>query len=265
MPVNKITLFTLAASLLIIVILLLSAPFQTPESALRIGYAIERPYAYTNEQGELTGAYIETAKIIAEQVGTDDIEWVQLRFDKLLSSLQQGHIDLVGSGMFKTPGREKNVDFSIPFLKIRSAIIVDKTLAAALDNRRTEDPLIIAVQAGSVEATRLKQEQTVTSISALEVPYPHTGFNSLATGLSDGLYLTRPTLESLNRQHGNQYQIIPESELVGEFNKLGIAFVFNKNDDQLREEWNTAAENWVGSSAHIRLISRFGFDRQDLP
>jgi polar amino acid transport system substrate-binding protein len=266
MAEKRATLLVILATVVLIVVFFTFSALSPPtDSSLRVGYAIERPYAYLNDQGELTGAYIKTAEKIARRMDTEEIEWIQIRFDKLLSNLRQGHIDLVGSGMYHTRQRDKHFDFSIPFMEVDSAIIVDKSLQPAIENRTLEAPITIAVQAGSVEASRLDKKTTQTELTALEVPYPQTGLESLEAGLSDGLYLSNPSLETIKRRHRQQYEIIAESALVGNFEKLDIGFVFNENDDELRKQWNEASANWVGSDEHIELITRFGFSRDNLP
>lgn len=262
MAEKHLTMLALSAVAAISAVLIsLTSSSPQPVSTLRIGYAIERPYAYLNSHGELTGAYIETAEKIAERMETENVEWVQIRFDKLLTSLKQGHIDLIGSGMYLTEERDKDFDFSHPFLKVDSAIIIDKS-ETLIPDIQDEPAMTIAVQAGSVEARRL---QSAAWINALPVPYPQTGIEALESGISDGLYLSKPTLKTIQRQNRGQYEIVPESCLVGNFRELGIGYVFNDDDDELRRKWNQASADWIGSQEHIRIVSRFGFSEHNLP
>ncbi|GEM_PF-3312771 len=265
MAEHKVTLLALAAVATLAAVLI-SFPDTRPQtdSALRIGYAIERPYAYINQQGELTGASIESAAKIAKQLHTDNIEWVQLRFDKLLTSLRQGHIDVIGSGMYQTPEREKHFDFSLPFLEADSAIMLRRASSSANGNIDNKPATTIAVQAGSVEAERLESTSSSHNLTALKVPHPKTGLEALQTGLSDGLYLSKPSLEAIQRRQQQNYDIVPESQLIGQFKQLNIGFVFNR-EDELLKQWNEASKHWLGSDEHIQLISRFGFSQDNLP
>lgn len=264
-PKQIVTGLTILLLITAVMIMSLTKGFESSKSHLRIAYATERPYAYYDQDGNLTGAYVETAEYIASQMGIDSIDWVQIRFDKLISTLRSNHVDVIGSGMFITSEREEKVDFSVPFMTIKSAVIVDTNKVTDIKASDGKNRFTIAVQAASVEASRIKQTQHQNQLLALEVPSTATGIQALKTGLSDGLYLTTPTVEAIQSAHSNRYDIIPESELVGEFKKLGIGFVFNKNDKKLRQQWNSIARDWIGSDQHIKLISHFGFDRRDLP
>lgn len=74
-------------------------------STIRIGYAVEAPYAFLTTDGEVTGESPEIAKRVARQLGFNNIIWRQTEFGDLLDELEAGRIDVIAAGMFVTPVR----------------------------------------------------------------------------------------------------------------------------------------------------------------
>ncbi len=59
---------------------------------------------------ELMGVDIELGKALAKQLGTE-IEWSEIGFEQMVSSLNTGRADLVLSGMSDLPKRRETMDF----------------------------------------------------------------------------------------------------------------------------------------------------------
>ena len=84
--------------------------------ALRVCVLPDRlPFAYSNEQGQLTGFDVEMAHRLAHDLGTR-LEFVQTVLDDLPAVLERGGCDLAMSGIPVTPLRASAVVFSEPYL-----------------------------------------------------------------------------------------------------------------------------------------------------
>ena len=59
---------------------------------------------------ELMGVDIELGKALAKQLGTE-IDWAEIGFEQMVSSLNTGRVDLVLSGMSDLPARRETMDF----------------------------------------------------------------------------------------------------------------------------------------------------------
>ncbi len=59
---------------------------------------------------ELMGVDIELGKALAKQLGSE-IEWSEIGFEQMVSSLKTGRVDLVLSGMSDLPARRETMDF----------------------------------------------------------------------------------------------------------------------------------------------------------
>lgn len=92
---------------------------------LRIAYGDENPYAYTAEDGTVTGQSVDTHVYILEQLGisADQIEWKNTKWEALIPGLGSAH-DMVIAGMYITPERCEAVAFANPDYIMPDALMV---------------------------------------------------------------------------------------------------------------------------------------------
>ncbi|MGE3376542.1 MAG: ectoine/hydroxyectoine ABC transporter substrate-binding protein EhuB [Vicinamibacteria bacterium] len=236
---------------------------------LRIGYAVEAPYAFIGSDGLVTGESPELAKLVARQMGVQRIEWILTTFDALIPDLREGRFDVVASGLFVTPEREALVAFAEPSLAVRAGLLVRKDNPQRLFDYRDAiaDPAArIAVVAGSVEEHRLRA-RGLPPTRTLLVPDAITGCRAVESGAADALALSRPTTRLMARQFpGLESMAVVGSEAPGgpeaEFQ---VAAAFSRSRPALRKAWNAAQARVVGGPEHLRAIAPFGFEAADLP
>jgi polar amino acid transport system substrate-binding protein len=84
-------------------------------ATIRVAYADEAPYAYTGDDGAVTGQSVDTQLYLLEQLGikADQIEWKLTEWDSLITGLGTNH-DIVIAGMYVTPERCEAVAFANP-------------------------------------------------------------------------------------------------------------------------------------------------------
>lgn len=235
---------------------------------IRIGYAVEAPYAYIGAAGRVTGESPEVARRIVERLHIPHIEWRLAEFAELISELEDGRIDVIAAGMFITPARARRVVFSEPSFHVRQGLLVARgnphalhAYADILKDRR----LKLAVLSGSIEEAMLKDMGVGTS-QLLSVPDAATGRAAVDTDAAQGLALSLPPLRWLMRQEGHARTEIatPFAPPVSRHMGFG-AFAFRKNDLRLQSAWNMAQAAYIGSAAHRELLAGFGFEAEELP
>lgn len=267
MPVGAIALLLLAPTLR-------HDRSTLPLERLRIGYAVEAPYAFLAEAGEPTGESPALARLIAGRIGIRRIDWIQTSFDMLLTDLEMNRFDVVAAGMFVTPERVARVAFSQPTFHARQALLVrrgnPRNLHSYADAAATAG-VTIAVVAGSVEAGLLSG-LGMADERLLQVPDAVTGKSAVATGLADGLALSSPTVRWMAAQDrsGAIEVATPFRQSDSNANmRFGFgAFAFRPGDHALRNAWNAAMPDVVGSAEHLQAVAPFGFTRdeiEDLP
>lgn len=226
--------------------------------AVRVGYAVETPYAFVDKAGRVSGADPETARLVASRLGWT-IEWVQTGFADLIPELLEGRFDLIAAGLFITPQRERLVRFAAPHLRARPGLLVPagnpKALGGYADLRSPR--VRIAVLAGSVEEKRLAAR---SSAPLLSLPDARAGAAAVQTGLVDALALSLPTVRSMAREH-------PGLEAVRATDGVPapVAAAFRPAERDLISAWSKAQAGVVGGEAHLRAIAPFGFEADDVP
>ena len=92
--------------------------------SLRVGFAVEAPYAFINAQGRVTGEAPEVFRHMAQRVGIEQIDWIRLDFANLLPELRLGRIDAIAAGMYITPERAEQAAFTRPTATVRTAVVL---------------------------------------------------------------------------------------------------------------------------------------------
>lgn len=238
---------------------------------LRIGYAVEAPYAFITPQGEVTGQSPELAQRIAARLGIPNVEWRLVEFGELISELRLGRIDVIAAGMFITRERAKLVSFSEPIFRAQPGLLVARGNPHGLHSYTdilAQQRVRVAVLSGAVEGEALRQAG-LDEDRLVVVPDAQTGSVAVQTGLADALALTAPTINwMVLRQPSPKTEVAsPFSQPGGDFDKCqGYgAFVFRKQDEELQEAWNREQSAYFATDEYRRLMESFGFGPDDMP
>ncbi len=232
------------------------------DAGLRIGYAVEPPYAFLTADGEVTGEAPEIVRHVAAQLGIKHIEWRQVEFGKLIDALETGQIDVIAAGMFITPEREERVRFSVPTLQVHPGLLVARGNPKRISSYReaaARDDVFIAVLAGAVEE-RILRQLGAPDERLVVVPDAPTGRQAIETGLADALLLSEPTVRWMAHQAElGQTESVETSFQAGEAEAYGRpAFAFRSDDQGLWEVWNVALQAYLHSPEHTALLARLG-------
>lgn len=228
---------------------------------VRIGYAVEPPYAFVAPSGRVSGETPETARLVAERLRWQ-IDWVQTDFDALIPQLQDDRFDVIASGLFITPQRQAIVSFARPELRVSGGMVLrhdDVRAFRSLQELAASNRIRAAVLASSVEESALRGLQGARLVV---VPDAHTGATAVKAGLVDVLVISYPSARALVGAipHLRAVQVA-HSE-----NESLVAAAFRPADRGLLATWNVALANVLGSEPHRRVLLELGFDPlQDIP
>ncbi len=241
------------------------------EGVIRIGYAVEAPYAFLDARGEPTGLEVDVARSVAVSLKIPRMDWIQTDFALLLSELEEGRFDAVAAGVFITSERAKRVLFSEPTFRVRQALLVRTgnpsglhAYEDALGNEGTK----IAVLHGSIEEGMIR-DMGLPKSRIVVVPDALTGRMAVETGLVDGLALSLPAVRNMALRQ--MLGLTEAAEPFAQPSRPGVRFmgygavVFRKTDHSLCREWNRGLKAFVGSEEHHRLLARYGLTPGDLP
>ncbi len=127
------------------------------------------PFEYIDDTtGKYTGFDVELMEAIAAKLGVA-VEWQEMEFDLLLSSLQAGEMDAVIACMTIRPDRLEQADFTDPYIISKDAILIkkgsglvilDPATTAGMNEEQLLEPLKTAiaglrvgVQSGTIQET----------------------------------------------------------------------------------------------------------------
>jgi polar amino acid transport system substrate-binding protein len=234
--------------------------------SLRVGFAVEVPYAYVDAQGQVTGEAPEIFRLMAQRLGIERIDWVRMDFASLLPELQLGCIDAIAAGMFVTPDRQRLAAFTHPTARVRPALIVRQgeqrvpLRPVTTDLERASAILWVTVH-GATENSLLLQAGVPTERIAT-VPQAERGLRSVAEGHADALAISAVTAWHLVATHP-QWPL--EVRTLGDAPAGFPAFVFRHDDLPLRDAMDKALQTYLGTEEHQALVRGFGFTSEEMP
>lgn len=238
---------------------------------IRIGYAVEAPFAFITPEGKVTGESPEIARVISARLGIPRVVWRLATFGDLIEGLGAERFDVIAAGMFITPERQQRVAFSLPTVQVGPGLLVRKGNPLALhsyaDVIRCGEARV-AVLAGSVEEAELLR-RGMPSGRLVRVPDAVSGRAAVREGQVAALALSAPTIRWIT-----QHPIAGLTELAEPFTDAEAgaaalvsrgAFAFRKEEVALRRAWDAELARFLGSEEHRRLVSRIGFSEAELP
>ncbi len=229
-------------------------------AVLRVGYAVQEPYAMVAAGGSPAGAIPELAGLIANRMGVVRVEWRLTEFGQLLDELDQGLIDVVAAGMFVTPQRQQRALFSAPTFAVGPGLLVQAgnprgflgyaELVAAAGARA-------AVVAGTVEGpdllkAGLPEERLVVA------PDAQSALVLLRAGRVDAVALSVPSLRWLARDD-EALEVVSVPPGGGGYSGV-FAFAFQADERGLKAQWDRAQRRVLAEPIYADLARRHRLD-----
>jgi polar amino acid transport system substrate-binding protein len=241
------------------------------EGVVTIGFANEKPYAYKDETGKVTGEAVEVARYIFKKMGINKIEPVLVDFGSLIPGLKSGRFDVITAGMYITPTRCKEVVFADPEYRIGEAIAVKKGNPKNLHSYEdiVHNPQVkVAVMKGAVEVSYLKK-LGVKENQIIIVPDQPSAISALQSGRADAVTMTGPSLRAMMESTGAR-DIVEVKDfkqpIVDGKSVLGYgAAAFRKEDKKFRDEFSKDLAEMKKSGALLHVLKPFGFTEVNLP
>lgn len=238
---------------------------------ITVGFANEKPYAYKDENGNLTGEAVEIAKVILERLGVKEIKGELTEFTSLIAGLQAERFDMITAGMFINEDRCKAVKFADPEYSIGEALAVKAGNPLGLTSYKAiaDQPEVkVAVMAGAVEVDYLKASG-VKEEQMLQVPDQDAAVSALQSGRADAMTMTGPALQSRLEAAGDgSLERVSDFEqpLVDGKSVRGYgATAFRLSDEAFQEAYNAELKKMKESGELLDILQQFGFTEQELP
>jgi polar amino acid transport system substrate-binding protein len=114
------------------------------------------PFAYVDKSGEPSGFDVDAVEWIAEEMGFE-VTHKPIDWDGIIPALKSEKIDFIASGMSITEQRKKQVDFTIPYWKVKKVLVVRQDSEMNVEEIMSGERL--GVQRGTTSAEWLKSHQ----------------------------------------------------------------------------------------------------------
>lgn len=243
------------------------------ETALRVGYALEPPYAYRDPQGRLQGESIEAARAALRRLGLGEPVWVHVEFPRLIHELRMGRIDLIAAGLFVTPDRARLAAFTRPTTTVRTALLVPRgnplALHALADLRGQPSARTarLAVIDGSVELDQAR-EAGLDDGQILRLPDAAAGMAAVRAGDAAAFALSAPSLRWMLSASGAGGALELASPMATPTRQgrpdMGLPALAVRPGDPLLDRLDRALEGYVGSPEHLATAVALGFAAEEI-
>ena len=232
---------------------------------VRIGYANEAPFAYTETSGKVTGESPEIATKVFTAMGVKKVEPVLTEWGALIPGLRAGRFDVIAAGMYITPPRCRQVIFTDPHYQIPDTLLVKrgnpKNLHSYADVAKNPD-VRLAIMSGTAELGYARAEG-VSDEQIVQVPDTTAQLQAVRAGRADASVGTALTLKGLAAKGGDSVEAI--ADFKDDPAHIGYgALAFRPEDKDLRDAVNQQLKKWLGSDEHLQTVKPFGFDKSNL-
>ena len=240
---------------------------------VRVGYANEAPYAFLRStENAVTGEAVEIARVVLKNMGVNEVEGVLTEFGSLIPGLQAGRFDIIAAGMYVTPDRCKQVEFSEPTYGVGEGFLVKagnpKNLHSYDDVIKQPDVklgvVVGAIQVDYAKSLNIPDTQVLVfpdAVSALAGVQAGRADVYAGTALTVADLMTKTTeKDGLERAEPFTDPIIDGSDVRG----YG-AYAFRNGDANFRDAFNAELAKFIGTPEHAALVEPFGFTKEELP
>ncbi|WP_239256110.1 ABC transporter permease subunit [Listeria ilorinensis] len=142
---------------------------------------------------EIVGFDVSIAQKIADDMGVK-LTIKEMGFDSLLGALKTGKIDMIISGMSPTPEREKEVDFSDPYMTVQQKVVVRKSDKDQFQTTNDFNGKKVGAQKQTTQEELAENELTGSTVTSLQ-KVPDLILN-LKSNKIDGIVLEGPVAEA---------------------------------------------------------------------
>jgi polar amino acid transport system substrate-binding protein len=217
---------------------------------LRVGYAIEPPYAFIDEQGELRGESVDLLRATLQRLEVGEVRFVRVDLGELINELEAGRIDLIAGGLLRTPERDTRARFTRPTAAVLAGVLIRVDEGPAR-------PVRLAVISGSVEAAH-PERLVEGELERIEFAEAAQARAALARGEVDALALSTPSLRWM-LTHRLERPEDYELRLLESIQPGYPAYALPKHETAFAERMDAALAELIGSSWHLQAVEGYGF------
>lgn len=233
---------------------------------VKVGFANEKPYGYENDEGELTGASVDTAKAVFAELGIDEVEGQLADYDQLVPGLNAKKFDAITSGMAITPDRCESAAFAEPDMKYGEGLIVKKGNPEDLHSYKDiadNSDAVVSIMSGATEIDFVQSEGVDEGQVQTAPDIPAT-FSAVESGRADATTGTEMTIKmALESADTDKLEFVedfeqPDIEGVPSYG----AVAFHPENEELLEAFNEKLAELKEDGTIAKILEDNGFSEE---
>jgi polar amino acid transport system substrate-binding protein len=236
------------------------------DDLLRVGFAVEAPFAFVGPDSQVQGVMPELARELAGRLGIRRVEFIQTSFLSLIPDLLERRFDVIACGFYISPERQRIMRFSRPVSHSGPALMVRKgnplNLPAFPDLKPT--PALRVAIMDRTGSERRMLDSGYSHDNLLLVPDPPAGAASVISGEAQGLVMPVAQLRILAQGRPQELDVLDGKPRNPDWRWGEVAFAFNLSDRSLQSAWDEALGKYQASQAFRELAFRHALTEQDL-
>ncbi|MBZ4665879.1 MAG: amino acid transporter substrate-binding protein [Mahella sp.] len=217
------------------------------------------PMGFRDEKGEIVGFDIDLAKEAAKRMGVD-VEFKPVEWDGIIMSLNNGDIDVIWNGLTITESREKEINFTKPYMSNRQIIMIKK--GSPIKGKEDLADKVVGVQMNSSSDEALTADKkTADSLKEIRRFQDNaTALMDLSAGRLDAVVVDEILGRYYMTKKPDEYDILEDNFGEEQYGigvrKSDIAFLeqLNKVMDEMKAD-GTASEiskKWFGEDIVLK-------------
>ena len=240
------------------------------KEGVRVGFANEAPFTFSQSDGSLAGSDYELAKLVFQQIGVQKFEGVLVNFGSLIPGLKAHRFDIISAGLYVRPERCPQILFSEPDVVVGDTVIVPKgnphNIHSFADVAK-QPGVKIGGTTGGLAKDAL--DDGVPKDQIVEFPDWVSAISALKAGRIDAALQTtvtaRWTVKSANDPAIEVASPFTQPVINGKPKANYAAFAFNTDDKDLRDAFNAQLEKVLGSPEQIAIFAKYGMTPDEIP
>jgi polar amino acid transport system substrate-binding protein len=240
--------------------------------SVTVGLANEKPYAYVETDGKVTGAIIEVLRAALQPMGITKIEANVNEFSALVPGLMANRFDIIGAGMYVTAKRCESIAFTNPLTQIATVLASKKGNPGnihALEDIAASKTLKVGTQLGTAQVDDLHRAGIPDDRIVL-FSRDTEAMDGLQAGRVDAIYYPALEISELiaKTNAADVERISPFTVAKGDDGKLLLNYQslgFRKEDADFIAAINEQLAALRKSGKLAEILKPFGFTELDLP
>lgn len=224
---------------------------RTRGEPLRVGVAPDYPPLIFKQDGRIVGLEADMARAMGRQLNRP-VVLVEKPWTDLISSLLNGEVDVIMSGMSITPERQVRIVFSKPYLKVGQLLLM----------RRADADKYPSIDSLQTSGVRIGVQKGTTGEQLLRQGFPSARKAVYLSASDAALDLVRNRIDFLLHDAPMVWWLASENEadlmaLDRPLSEEYLAWGVRRDSQPLLEKMNHALAVWQSSGTLDYLLNRW--------